>query len=169
MKLNLHSKAVLTARVDNIQAAKKRKRTNDAFELSASKLSAAGKAKWRAWLLNVPRHVKLVRAIWDAPNKKELTMAQYYGLRRTGLTQEQCAIIVAQSILRPGTLNPPLTLAEMRHRLHAQPDFAQVQTLLQDLHEKLGTEMTYAPKYHCELQEMAERAWGQAKEQARRH
>ena len=33
-------------------------------------------------------------------------MAHYYGLRRTGLTQEECAVIVAQSILRPGTLDP---------------------------------------------------------------
>jgi hypothetical protein len=84
--------AVLASRMEQIKAAKKRKSVDAAFELSQRKLTPACKAKWRAWLLKVPKHVKLTRSIWDAPNKKEIAMAHYYGLRRTGLTQEECAI-----------------------------------------------------------------------------
>ena len=100
------AKAIPASRLDRIKATKKRKSEDTAFELSQCKLDAACKAKWRTWLLKVPKHVKLIRAIWSAPNKKEIAMAHYYGLRRTGLTQEECAVIVAQSILRPGTLDP---------------------------------------------------------------
>jgi hypothetical protein len=95
--------------------------------------------------------------------------AQQVGFERKLWDKEGCVRAQDPKAKKKKLIDKKLNLAEMRHRLHAQPDFAQVQTILQDLHEQLGTEMTYAPKYHCELQEMVERAWGQSKEQARRH
>eukprot|EP00937_MAST-01D_sp_MAST-1D-sp2_P004633 g4633.t1 len=68
------------------------------------------------------------------------------------------------------TLRPDgkaLSKEQMVNKLTTQPDFAAVATLLEDLHRELGIDMQYAPKFHCETQEMVERSWAHSKADVR--